>query len=114
MNFYGRMPMGFSGAVSLISCAHWSSANVYGSNMVSLWSFHHSRFYCLTCGEKRKGIGKEKGRREKGNRKGKEGRKKEYRKIGGKIRNFNKNSNKRINKRRQEEGIKKVKDGRKK
>ena len=28
--------------------------------------------------------------------------------------NFNKNLNKRINKRRQEEGIKKVKDGRKK
>ena len=24
------MPMGFSGAVSLISCGHWSSADVYG------------------------------------------------------------------------------------
>ena len=35
--------------------------------------------------------------------------------IGGKVRrNFNKKFKKRINKRRQEEGIKKVKDGRKK
>ena len=39
-------------------------------------------------GERRK---KKKVRREKGNRKRKEGRKREYRKIGGKIRNFNKN-----------------------
>ena len=35
--------------------------------------------------------------------------------IAGQIRaNFNKNENKKINKRRQEEGIKKVNDGRKK
>ena len=35
--------------------------------------------------------------------------------IAGQIRaNFNKNENKKINKRRQEEGMKKVKDGRKK
>ena len=50
----------------------------------------------------KKGI--EKGRKEEG-----------MKNIGGKIRrNFNRNQNKRINKRRQEERIKKVKDGRKK
>ena len=42
--------------------------------------------------EKEKEGAGNKGRREKGNRKGKEGRKKEYGKIGGKIRrNFKKN-----------------------
>ena len=42
--------------------------------------------------EKNGGGEKKKGRREKGNRKGKEGRKKEKEKIGGKIRrNFNRN-----------------------
>ena len=46
--------------------------------MVLLWSFLCSRFYCLTCGKKRKKEKeKEKGRREKGNRKGKEGSKEE-------------------------------------
>ena len=58
-----------------------------------------------------------KGRREKGNRKGREGRKgvgiKKDRRQDKKE-SFNKNLNNRINKRSQEEGIKKVKDGRKK
>ena len=77
MQFYGRMPMGFSGAVSLISCAQWSWADVYGCNRFYLWSFQHSRFSCLTCGKKRKGEKKKrekKGRREKGDRKEKQGR----------------------------------------
>ena len=52
--------------------------------------FSTLRFSCLTCGKKRNGGGNN-GRREKGNRKGKEGREKEYIKIGGRIRsNFNK------------------------
>ena len=67
MNFYGRMSVGFSGAVSLISCAHWSWADVYGCNPVLLWSFQHSRFSCLTCGKKRNG-GKKKKKRKEGRR----------------------------------------------
>ena len=47
--------------------------------------FSTLRFYCLSCGKKRKGGKTETGRMEKGNRKGKEGRKKEYRKFRGKI-----------------------------
>ena len=37
MNFYGRMPVGFSGAVSLISWARWSWAVVYVGSLYVFW-----------------------------------------------------------------------------
>ena len=75
MNFYGRMPMGFSGAVSLISRAHSSCADIYGSTGSYSGLFSTPGFIVSSVGKRERGG--RKGRREKGNRKGKEGREKE-------------------------------------
>ena len=62
--------MGFRGAISLISLAHWYWADVYGSNA----DLFRAPGYCLIWGKSRK---KKKGKWKEGkrSRKGKKGRK---------------------------------------
>ena len=79
MNFYGRMPMGFSGAVSLIPLLtglELTFVVLTGSNS-GLFRALGFVFSPLGKGKRVGRKNEEKGRREKVNRKGKDGRKKE-------------------------------------
>ena len=78
MNFYGRMPMGFSGAVSLIFCGTGLELTFMGVTRSNSSLFSTPDFVVSPVGKRERG--EEKKRREggkKGNRKGKEGRKRE-------------------------------------
>ena len=79
MDFCGRMPMGFSGAVSLISCAPGLDLMFMVVTRSNFSVFSTAGFIVSPVGKRERGgeKKKEEGKSEKGNRKGKEGRKKE-------------------------------------
>ena len=79
MNFYGRMPMGFSGAVSLTPVLTGLELTFMGVTRSNSGLFSTPGFLFSPVGKRGMGAKKKKrkGRREKGIRKGKEGRKKE-------------------------------------
>ena len=77
MNFYDRMPMGFSGVVSLIPLLTGLELTFMSVTQSYSGLFNTPGFLVSPVGKRERGGRGKKGRREKGNRKGKEGRKKE-------------------------------------
>ena len=83
MNFYGKMPVGFSGAVSLISCAHCLELTFMGLTRSNSSLFSTPGFVVSPVGKRERGEERKKKRREGGKKEIEKEERKEGRKGEG-------------------------------